>query len=479
MDKTVIKNIAESVHSKTDLLIALNAIKKMEMEEQGIGELCKQFSIRHINYYCNPNHTANRYTQFEIPKKSGGKRTICAPKSKNFKLILHCLNILLRSLYIPNENAMGFAEGRCIADNASVHVGQNYVFNIDLKDFFTSVDQARVWKRLQLRPFNFEPQLCNVIAGLCCMKISENGKTRYVLPQGAPTSPIITNMICDQLDQKLSKLAKHFGLNYSRYADDITFSSMHNVYDPKGKFRKQLQTIIEKHHFTINEAKTRLQKKGARQEVTGIIVSDKINVSQKYIRNIRNLLYIWDRYGYNEAYFRFSPKYKSEKGHVKKGVPDMINVVEGKLLYLKMVKGEDDSVYVRLNEKFCYLVNKARNITQTNHNNITYVETLNVLDFEKKYNTVIKEITTQNKKRKVVFEINGEQISDTSITLEVQKRFETIEANKDKLAISTCRDAKDKQFWLIHKQGMVTVKPQQPVNIDELNNDLDSLLANI
>lgn len=110
MDKTVIKNIAESVHSKTDLLIALNAIKKMEMEEQGIGELCKQFSIRHINYYCNPNHTANRYTQFEIPKKSGGKRTICAPKSKNFKLILHCLNILLRSLYIPNENAMGFAE---------------------------------------------------------------------------------------------------------------------------------------------------------------------------------------------------------------------------------------------------------------------------------------------------------------------------------------------------------------------------------
>ena len=132
--------------------------------------------------------------------------------------------------------------------------------------------------------------------------------------------------------------SRDFGLHFSRYADDITFSSMHNVYQTGGAFRKELQRIITDQGFTINEAKTRLQKKGARQEVTGIIVSEKLNVTQKYVREIRNILYMWDRYGYNVAYSKFYPKYKEEKGHVKKGNPDLINVIDGKLMYLKMVK---------------------------------------------------------------------------------------------------------------------------------------------
>ena len=136
----------------------------------------------------------------------------------------------------------------------------------------------------------------------------------------------------------------------------------------------------------MNEAKTRLQKLGSRQEVTGIIVSDKLNVSQKYVRDIRNILYIWRKYGYDTAFNKFFPKYKEAKGHVKKGNPDMVNVLDGKLMYLKMVKGEDDSVYKRLRSQFDALDNSLHDDTKTTLQGITYVETLPVLEFERKNN---------------------------------------------------------------------------------------------
>jgi retron-type reverse transcriptase len=181
-------------------------------------------------------------------------------------MMLSAVNQLLRSMYIPSEYAMGFTDGRSVVTNASVHMGMNYVFNIDLKDFFPSIHQARIWKRLQVPPFKFNQPIANLLAGLCCMKETSeddkgNKKSVFVLPQGAPTSPIITNMICDKLDYYLSRLAKRFNMNYSRYADDITFSSMRYVYSKRGKFMLELERIIKKQGFTINELKTRLQKK--------------------------------------------------------------------------------------------------------------------------------------------------------------------------------------------------------------------------
>ena len=205
----------------------------------------------------------------------------------------------------------------------------------------------------------------------------------YVLPQGAPTSPIITNTICDTLDRRLAGLAKRFGLRYTRYADDITFSSMHYVYSGNGEFINELARIINTQGFVINEAKTRLQKRGSCQEVTGILVSDKLNVTKKYVREIRSLLYIWDKYGYSAAMSRFFPKYKAEKGHIKKGNPELTNVLDGKLMYLKMVKGDTDSVYVKLYTKFQELVNRDSGPDKTNSYGITYIESFSILEFEK------------------------------------------------------------------------------------------------
>lgn len=413
-------------------------------------------------------------------------------------LLLRYVNEIFKAVYIPSDYAMGFTEERSVVTNADMHKGHNYVFNIDLKDFFPSIHQARIWKRLQLKPLLFKQPIANVVAGLCSMKEKmEDGSVRYVLPQGAPTSPIITNMICDNLDRRLAGLAKRFGVVYSRYADDITFSSMHNVYHPSGEFIKELRRIVESQGFIMNEDKTRLQKKGSRQEVTGIIVSDKLNVSQKYVRDIRNILYIWRKYGYATAFNKFFPRYKEAKGHIKKGNHDMVNVLDGKLMYLKMVKGEDDSVYMRLKAQFNELCNSLHDDARTTLQGITYVETWSVLEFEKKNDTTIAIITTKPKEfyaihatkeeiekaekrsfenfiphRYASFKLGG-RMQKASVNKSLKKEDEN---RKELLSISNCRDTNGKLFWLVHRSDKVTVPPAKPVDIDELNDDLDKLL---
>ena len=478
MDRKQIALQASQMKNKEDLLNMLNLIKKAEIEEMGFdSSKYHPFTEKQLHFYCNPNHTFHRYRQFKIKKKSGGFRQITAPRTQSFMMMLSAVNEMFRSMYTPSEYAMGFTDGRSVVTNASVHIGMNYVFNIDLKDFFPSIQQARVWGRLRVLPFGFPDSIANLLAGLCCMKETredkEGNKTDvYVLPQGAPTSPIITNMICDKLDYYLSRLAKRFNMNYTRYADDITFSSMLYVYRKDGKFMLELERIIREQGFTINEAKTRLQKRGSRQEVTGIIVSDKLNVTQKYVRDIRNILYMWDRYDYNVAYGKFFPKYKEEKGHIKKGNPDLVNVIDGKLMYLKMVKGEEDSVYSKLHAKFVKLANKDVIAEKTNSKGVTYMETTDVLEFEKKNSTTIAFAISEKGHHYAYFMLDKKKILVTvNKSLSIEE-----EQNKEVLAISSCRGKDEKPFWLIHRKDKVMVPPPPVVDVDELNAELDLLL---
>ena len=479
MDKLQIRQIASQMSTREDLLALLNRIKEEKMRELGFeGDKVYPFTMKHLLYYCNPNHAFHRYRQFKIRKKSGGFRQITAPRNRSFMMFLQSVNEMLKAMYTPSDYAMGFTENRSVVTNAAIHKGQNYVFNIDLKDFFPSVEQPRVWKRLQLAPFNFPTAIANVLAGLCSMREirkDADGKDVFasVLPQGAPTSPIITNMICDTLDRRLAGLAKRFGLHYTRYADDITFSSMHYVYAENGEFRKELRRIISGQGFTINNTKTRLQKRGSRQEVTGIIVCEKLNVTRKYVREIRSLLYIWEKYGYSTAVSRFLPKYKAEKGHVKKGNPDLTNVLDGKLMYLKMLKGDSDFVYVRLHNKFQELVNKDSSSDKTNPYGITYIETIPLLKFEQDKRTNVTFNHKEANKRYATF-----KLGDISQVASINKAVSLdVEQTKEKLAISNCRNSKGEQFWLIHLVDKVTVYKPKPVDIDDLNNDLDSLLS--
>ena len=121
-------------------------------------------------------------------------------------------------------------------------IGKNYIFNVDLQDFFSKHRSSKSMEKLQLRPLCLTKEVASVIAGLCSMEIEdEKGNKRYVLGQGAPTSPMLSNIVCERLDWKLSGVVND-GLDwtYTRYADDITFSSMHNVYQHDGDFCKEL-----------------------------------------------------------------------------------------------------------------------------------------------------------------------------------------------------------------------------------------------
>ena len=368
MDDKEIKQKARDIDDAVGLLSLLNLIKKDTMERAGMGDKYHPFTMKQLNYYRNPSHTYNRYRQFKIKKKSGGYRQITAPRNPSYKALLRCVNLLFKAIYKPSDYAMGFTDGRSVVTNASHHIGKNYVFNIDLKDFFPSITQPRVWKRLQLEPFMFKQDVASILAGICSMKElreTDDGsmKAFYVMPQGAPTSPIITNMVCDNLDRRLAGLARRFNLTYTRYADDITFSSNHNVYQEDSDFRRELSRIITGQGFTINEKKTRLLKRGTRQEVTGITVNARLNVVRKYTQDLRNILFIWRKYGHEQAVIKFTNKYIADKGHVKripKSGPCMESVLYGKLLYLRMVKGEDDSVYKRLLDSFMHLVERDR-----------------------------------------------------------------------------------------------------------------------
>ncbi|HLO55535.1 MAG TPA: reverse transcriptase domain-containing protein [Saprospiraceae bacterium] len=313
-----------------------------------------------------------RYKTFQIRKKSGSLRTIHAPNS-GLKAILKCINYIFQAIHTPHKNAFGFVPNKSIVDNARKHEDQNYVYNLDLKDFFPSVDQARVRGRLLVAPFQLDSsperiKLASILAILCCHKMdverwdetTQTWETKRlnVLPQGAPTSPTITNMICERLDIRLTKLAKEHNCKYSRYADDITFSSMHNVYQKDGTFITKINDIITSERFHIQQTKTRLQKRGYRQEVTGLIVNEKVNVDTRYIKELRHWLYLWERYGYDKATALFSVKYLQSKGHVKQGKPKIENVIWGKLEYLKMVKGYNNPLYIKLKERYEQLMSQ-------------------------------------------------------------------------------------------------------------------------
>lgn len=428
MDKELLTTKIRNTTTRWKLLKLLNEIKS-DLTDSAVYP----FTIQKMMLLCNPKLVDNRYRTFDIPKKSGGVRTIFAPNG-NLKWMQLCLNEIFKAIYTPSPYAMGFAEGRSIINNAEKHLNQNYIFNIDLSDFFSSIDQARVWRRIQLPPFNFTKEVANIIAGLCSIEMIDegDGTESYKLPQGAPTSPLLTNAICDTLDRRLAGLAKRFGLHYTRYADDITFSSMHNVYQEGGEFRKELERIVTGQNFKINPKKTRLYHRGQRQEVTGLTVGEKINVCRSYVKDIRAILHIWEKYGINAAVAKFYPRYKAEKGYLHKGEPNIENVISGKLCYLKMVKGESDPVYSKLQEQFNRLAStklKTCNIEIS----WEYLQTLLTTDFENQFGIKIQYAISKQGKQYAYFILKGEKIM-VSVSRNI-----SIENLPKSLYISLCR----------------------------------------
>lgn len=338
-----------ALSTKEDLVILINKVNCILY-----GEDYKKLNLSRLTYYSNPKLCKGRYATFSVPKKTEGERVIHAPVN-GLKHILRPLNIILNTIAEPHFKATGFVPGKSIVDNAIQHVGNHYVYNIDLKDFFHSFNRSWVKYGFMIPPFNLgkeKEDIAFLLASLCTHPIEIDGEMKTVLPQGSPTSPTITNILCVKLDRRLNGLAKSFKINYSRYADDISFSSQTNVFK-KEEFLNELHRIIEEDQkFVINPNKTRIQKTGFRQEVTGLTVNTKVNVNSRYIKQLRMWLYYWDKYGYIKADKIFKGDYAVDKGPVKKGTPNFENVLMGKFEYLKMVKGDNDPTYLKLRSRF-------------------------------------------------------------------------------------------------------------------------------
>lgn len=352
------------MQTKEDLVSLLSEAKNILF-----AEACNPVRLQSLTYYANPNICKKRYQSFTVKKKSGADRTIHAPV-KGLKSILRALNFVLQCMHEPHEAATGFVLDKSIVDNARKHVGNHYVLNLDLKDFFHSFDRQRVKYAFSYEPFHLNnskerEEIAFLLSCLVTHPFEVEGEERTVLPQGSPTSPTLTNILCKKLDRRLNGLAKRFGATYTRYADDITFSSQHQIYK-KEEFIHELNRIIAEDNLFkfkegiksigfqlhVNEQKTRLQKSAHRQEATGLIVNEKVNVRKRYVKQLRMWLYYWEKYGFEKAERIFKRDYIADKGHVKKGVPNMANVLDGKLEFLKMVKGAEDGTYRGLRERF-------------------------------------------------------------------------------------------------------------------------------
>lgn len=247
--------------------------------------------------YKIPNE--DKYSEFSIPKKTGGVRKINKPEDRLkhlqrrlANLLNNCFEEICNQHKKKDKLSHGFRKNRSIISNGNRHKGRRYVFNIDLDNFFPSINFGRVRGFfISNNHFLIDPKVATIIAQIAC----HNNE----LPQGSPCSPVISNLIGHLLDIRLSALAAKGNCNYSRYADDLTFSTNRSDFSPLIAKRnsengawtagKKLRDEIRRAGFAINDKKTSMQFNTSRQIVTGLVVNKKVNIKREYYRLARSM----------------------------------------------------------------------------------------------------------------------------------------------------------------------------------------------
>lgn len=294
--------------------------------------------VRRLTYILYHKKTENLYTSFTIPKKNGEERQIDCPngelreiqKRLEIQLLEYC-NEKAKQKDLNQKISHAFIKKKSIVTNAAVHRNKRYILSVDLKDFFQSIHFGRVMGYFQKnQDFEMNYEVAVTIAQIVCY--------RGCLPQGAPTSPLISNLIGNIVDMSVIQLAKKYRLSYTRYADDMTFSTNDKHFlEKKEEFICELREKIEKNGFKLNESKTRLTYKDSRQEVTGIVVNKIINTKREFIKNTRamaNKLYYTGKFKINGeegtinqldgrfAFINQQDKYNNTTHKVKKSIVD-------------------------------------------------------------------------------------------------------------------------------------------------------------
>ncbi|WP_340263954.1 reverse transcriptase domain-containing protein [Sulfitobacter pontiacus] len=295
------------------------------------------------------------YSHFNISKRSGKTRLISAPDYR-LKMLQQKIARSLAKLYNPRKPVHGFVPDRSVRSNAESHLRRRFILNVDLKNFFPTITDPRVQGLLE--SIGIDKDVAEIVARICA--------NNDCLPQGAPSSPVISNMICFRLDKALMKFSKEHRLLYTRYADDITLSSFQpptalfegDRPDPgkvaEEKLSDELRSIIRNNGFELNPEKIHYADKNSRRIVTGIKINEGMNVDRRYVRNVRTALFKVEKHGPAAA----QAELKKRFGKTCK----IQSHLQGKISWIGFVKGQSDPVFRGLAKRYntCFPANPIK-----------------------------------------------------------------------------------------------------------------------
>lgn len=291
----------------------------------------------------------NYYKKVKIPKKGQGFREILIVNGE-VKRIQEKILELLQSIYNDSsapKYVNGFIKGRSIYDNAIVHTNKKHVINFDIKDFFKSITLEKINTYLSYKPVSLpRNQYPNVLISHLCTY-------DRCLPQGAPTSPILSNIVLKNFDYAMIMLAKKYGLVYTRYADDLTFSGNDDI--DFLSFKNTVAQKLIKHGFEMNMSKARIRYSWQRQLVTGLVVNNKVNIKSEFIATTKSMIHNWEKYGIDLAKVKFNQHRKRTDGiHFE-------NVLRGRIDFIGSILNRcgdyKDPLFTQLNLKYWTLLN--------------------------------------------------------------------------------------------------------------------------
>jgi hypothetical protein len=263
------------------------------------------------------NSPDNHYREFKIKKRSGGFRKITTPFPALLEMQYWIYNNILKKIPI-HSSAHGFTHKKSIITNSKIHAGESHLLKIDLKDFFPSIDINRII--FIFKELGYPNIIAFYLAQICCFD--------GILPQGAPTSPILSNIVTRRFDKRLIHLAKKFNLKYTRYADDLTFSGP----TISAIFISYVNDIVINEGFVINDSKTRLYQQKSKRIVTGISVIDKeIKIPRNYKRDLKQELHY---------IFKFGLKSHMSKNKIRKA--NYLFVILGKVNFWLSVEPKNE-----------------------------------------------------------------------------------------------------------------------------------------
>lgn len=281
-----------------------------------------------------------RYRVFSLPKKDGGKRMIEHP-DKKLKDLQSELNRYLQSVYYFEKTAAAYGfvvnasndrDRRDILTNAQQHLDKPYLLNIDLKEFFHHIHHDKVEQVFKRKPFQFHPQLAELLA-----KLTTYNKR---LPMGTPTSPVLSNLACRPLDFQLINLANQKKWTFTRYADDMSFSAKEPITE---KDIASIENIVQNNGFLFNQDKVKLFGEEELKEVTGLVLKEKVELQENYIPELKREI----------AHLKSIMEVQNLQGDLFTGwVDNYQQQLRGKMNFVGQVMGRRDPVCQELYEEF-------------------------------------------------------------------------------------------------------------------------------